>query len=263
MSHPQDGPALAELEDMARRAGAVLRERYGLRHTITHKGSVDLVTEADRRSEELILGAIRERYPSHSILSEERGDLPGEGDGCWFVDPLDGTLNYAHALPFFAVSIAYASGSRVRLGVIYDPLRDECFAAERGRGAWLNGQPIHVSAVSELRESLLVTGFPNEPSEIVAQNLRYYERFQRQTQGVRRLGSAALDLAYVACGRLDGFWEIRLNAWDVAAGGLLVEEAGGRATRLSGEPDYLRPPCSILAAGPALHAVMLSILSEE
>jgi myo-inositol-1(or 4)-monophosphatase len=256
-------PALSDLEAIARRAGTILRDGYGQRHIINHKGALDLVTEMDGRSEDLILGAIRQSFPTHAILSEESGELAGDGEHCWFIDPLDGTINYAHGMPFFSVSLAYAWRGETRLGVVYDPLREECFSAEAGRGAFLNGQPIHVSSTTALSDSLMVTGFPHDDGGGAPDNLINYGRFQSITQGVRRLGSAALDLVYVACGRLDGFWEVTIHAWDIAAGGLITREAGGLVTRMDGSPDYLTPPCSILAANPRLHSLMLAILLES
>jgi myo-inositol-1(or 4)-monophosphatase len=181
----------------------------------------------------------------------------------WYIDPLDGTVNYAHGVPFFAVSIGYAEGGLMRFGVVYEPLRDECFSAERGRGAWLNGLPIRVSGADELDRSLLVTGFPYDLRTHPENNLDNYARFARLSQGVRRLGSAALDLCSIASGRIDGYWEVRLNAWDLAAGGLIAQEAGATVTGLTGEPDWMEPPFSVLAANAPLHAQMLAVLQSK
>jgi myo-inositol-1(or 4)-monophosphatase len=253
-------PSLIELQTLARQAGKILSEGYGQEHTIQHKGATDLVTEIDHRSEDLIMEAIRKNYPSHSIVTEESGSLNGDPDHCWYIDPLDGTLNYAHGLPLFCVSLAYAYQKEVVLGVVYDPMRDECFSAERGKGAWLNGRPIHVSAISDLIHSLLATGFPYDQWDHPLNNLELFNRFSRRTQGVRRLGSAALDLCYVASGRLDGFWEISLKSWDIAAGGLLVQEAGGVVSQIFGEPHSLDTPVSVLAANPSLYPLMSNII---
>ncbi len=255
-------PTLNDLETLARLAGRILREGYGRRHQIDYKGVIDLVTEVDRQSEALLLSEIRHRFPGHRVVAEESGGLDGADGDLWFVDPLDGTVNYAHGVPIFTVSIAYAHQGKVRLGVVYDPMRDECFAAERGRGAWLNGEPIRVSPTDDLNRSLLVTGFPYDIRTNPQNNLDLFATFALRTHGVRRLGSAALDLCYVAAGRFDGYWEIRLNPWDVAAGGLIAEEAGAKVTNLGGEADYLSPPQSILAANPIIHAQILNVIQE-
>jgi len=255
-------PTLNDLQDLVKLAGEILRSGYGQEHQVNHKGRVDLVTEIDHLSEAALIAAIRSRFPTHHILAEESGSLTGgEGDDhFWYIDPLDGTVNYAHQVPLFTVSVAYAYRGQVQLGAIYDPMRDECYYGERGHGAWLNGCRLSVSHTTELVHSLLVTGFPYDTWESVENNLNHFARFTMRSQGVRRLGSAALDLCYVAAGRLDGFWEIRINSWDIAAGGLLVEEAGGIVTKIDGAPDYLSPPCSILAANPALYPQMLELL---
>jgi myo-inositol-1(or 4)-monophosphatase len=221
-------------------AGAVLRERLALDRIIDFKGAIDLVTDADRASEELIEAAISIRFPDHRFVGEETsflsGDTPaGSEQYSWLVDPLDGTTNYAHRYPHFAVSIALEHAGQVILGVVYDPMRDELFVAERGGGATLNGAPIAVSKIDSLERSLLGTGFPYAAEER-RENARVWNGFLALAQGVRRDGSAALNLCYVACGRLDGFWERPLNAWDLAAGSLLVEEAGGMVRGYHGTP---------------------------
>lgn len=253
-------PSLADLENLARQAGDVLRAAYEQEHHVDYKGAIDLVTEVDRRSEALILREIRRLFPGHRVLAEESGGVAGSDGYMWYVDPLDGTVNYAHGVPFFSVSIAYAQEGVTRLGVVYDPLRNELFAAERGAGAWLNGRPIRPSAVADLGKSLLVTGFPYNAWVTPDDNVGNFARFSKCTQGVRRLGSAALDLCYIAAGRLDGYWELTLHPWDVAAGGLIAEQAGARVTDLLGRPDYLSPPNAILAAAPGIHAAMLQVL---
>lgn len=247
---------------LAREAGAVLRERYGQAHTVEHKGPTDLVTEADHLSEALILNRIRERYPDHDILSEESGLQARSGGYRWIVDPLDGTTNFAHGLPLFSVSIALEVDGELATGAIYDPVADELFSAARGQGARLNGEPLRVSTVERLRDALLVTGFPydlwRDPAE---NNLGYFAAFAQKTQGVRRLGSAALDLAYVAAGRFDGYWELKINAWDIAAGALLVQEAGGQLSGLDGGP-FRVDGGRILATNGHLHPIMLQVLAE-
>jgi len=250
-------PALSDLERLARAAGRLLRNGYSKKHQVSYKGVIDPVTEVDRAVEDLLLSEINRHWPGSHILAEESGVTQGDPAHLWYVDPLDGTVNYAHHIPIFSVSIAYAHRGEVRLGVVYDPMRDEMFTAERGRGARLNGNPIHVSQASELRESLLVTGFPYDAWDSPQDNFANFVKLAKLTQGVRRLGSAALDLCYVAAGRFDGFWELALKPWDVAAGGLMAEEAGATVTNLRGDRDYLSPPQSIVAAAPALHPKIL------
>jgi myo-inositol-1(or 4)-monophosphatase len=229
---------------------------------VDYKGVIDLVTEVDHQSEAYLLGEVQRDFPEHHIFSEESGVIEGNDDDIWYIDPLDGTVNYAHHVPVFSVSIAYASHGVLKLGAVYDPLRDELFSAERGRGAHLNGKRMQVSAVTELRRSLLVTGFPYDTWDTPRDNFANFVRFAKLTQGVRRLGSAALDLSYVGAGRFDGFWELSLKPWDVAAGGLICEEAGARVTDIRGEADYLAAPLSILAASPGIHALMLEELQN-
>jgi myo-inositol-1(or 4)-monophosphatase len=255
-------PTLNDVTSIARRAGEILRQGYGHAHNVRHKGEIDLVTDTDHRSEELIVAAIREKFPSHRIITEESGTLSGEDDHCWYIDPLDGTMNFVHDLPLFTVSVAYASHHQLTLGAVVEPMRDECFSAQRGRGAWLNGQPLQVSSAQTLGESLLVTGFPYDMWQNSAEHLKYFGRFSTCSQGVRRLGSAALDLCYVAAGRLDGYWELSIKSYDIAAGALIAMEAGAVATRVDGTPDLLRPPCNILAANPTLHPLMLDVLRQ-
>ena len=256
-------PTLSDLERLARQAGQILRLGYEQEHQVNYKGAIDLVTEVDHQSEDLLLGQIQALFPGHQIVSEEIGLVPGRPGDQWYVDPLDGTVNYAHGIPIFSVSIAYAHDGIVSLGVIYDPMRDELFAAERGRGARLNGRILQVSKVTDLQRSLLVTGFPYDAWSTPLNNIENYGRFAKLTQGVRRLGSAALDLSYIAAGRFDGYWELSLKPWDVAAGGLIASEAGATVTTLQGQADYIAPPCSLLAAPPSLHAKMKAVLDEN
>ena len=256
-------PELNDLEHLARGAGEILRARFGQQLHITHKSTIDLVTDADHRSEAYLLGEIRHRFPGHKIVAEESGESAGADGQVWYIDPLDGTVNYAHGLPIFSVSIGFAAEGKMRLGVVYDPMRDECFSAQAGEGAWLNGEPLCVSQASGLDQGLLVTGFPYDIRTNPENNLNHYARFALRSQGVRRLGSAALDLCYVAAGRFDGYWEIRMNAWDIAAGGLIAEQAGARVTNLAGGEDYISPPQSILAANPHVHAQMLAVLNGQ
>ena len=256
-------PTRYDLESMARQAGEILRAGYGKHIQISHKGTIDLVTEIDRRSEQYLLGEINRRYPNHHIMSEESGEIPGEECCLWYIDPLDGTVNYAHQVPVFTVSIAYQQDGVLQLGVVYDPLRDELFSAERGKGATLNSEEISVSKTTLLDRSLLSTGFAYDIRTHPETNLDHFARFSLRCQGIRRLGSAALDLCYVACGRFEGFWELRLNAWDIAAGALIAEQAGALVTDIHGNPDYMAQPQSILAANPTLHDAMLHVLHDD
>lgn len=255
-------PTLSFLERLARQAGEVLHAGYQKEHKVDYKGVIDLVTEIDRQSEEYLLGEIQSHFPDHHILAEESGGSRGDRHQ-WYIDPLDGTVNYAHHIPIFCVSIAYASNGTLSLAAVYDPMRDEMFTAERGKGAHLNGRPLHVSDAVELQKSLLVTGFPYDAWDSEFDNFANFVHFAKRSQGVRRLGSAALDLAYVAAGRFDGFWELALSPWDVAAGGLICEEAGGRVTNVFGGDDYISPPQSILATTPGIHARMLEELEQN
>ena len=254
-------PTLSYVENLARQAGAILRAGYNTEHQVGYKGVIDLVTEVDHQSEKFLLGEIQKDFPGHHIFSEETGIIQGNDEDVWYVDPLDGTVNYAHHIPIFCVSIGYAAHGTVKLGAVYDPMRDEMFLAERGNGAFLNGQPLRVSSVAELQRSLLVTGFPYNAWNTPQDNFANFVKFGKLSQGVRRLGSAAIDLCYVAAGRFEGFWEMALNPWDVAAGGLIAEEAGARVTNVNGEPDYISPPQSVVASTPGIHTRMLEELN--
>ena len=253
-------PTLSDLERLARESGAILRAGYNQEHTVQHKGVIDLVTETDHASESFLIGEIQSQFPGSHILAEESGETSGSHEGLWHIDPLDGTVNYAHHIPVFCVSIAYALKGAVILGAVYDPLRDEMFTAERGKGAFLNGGKIQASATTELQQSLLVTGFPYDTWDTELDNFKYFERLAKKTQGVRRLGSAALDACYVGAGRFDGFWEFALRPWDIAAAGLIAEEAGARVTAVDGKPAYMTPPHSILAAAPGVYEKILEQL---
>ncbi len=255
-------PTLSFLETLARDAGKILRDGYNKDHQVQYKGVIDLVTEVDHQSEAYLLGKIQSGFPGHHIFTEESGVIQGNDEHVWYIDPLDGTVNYAHHVPIFSVSVAYAFRGALTLGVVYDPLRDELFSAERGKGAHLNGTPLRVSLTTELQKSLLVTGFPYDTWDTPQDNFANFVRLAKLTQGVRRLGSAALDLSYVAAGRFDGFWELSLKPWDVAAGGLICEEAGARVTNIYGGEDYLSSPLSILATTPGIHGLILAELHK-
>ncbi len=230
---------LPRIEIIAREAGALLMGHFARHVAIEYKGDADLVTVADRSSEKLIVQRLQELWPEHGIVGEEGTRSDTGADYRWLVDPLDGTTNFAHGYPVFCVSIALVrQDDEIEAGVLYDPTRDEMFAAERGHGATLNGKPIHVSKTATLAESLLGTGFPSHKRH-KNPNIHFYQQLTLRSHGVRRAGSAALDLANVASGRYDGFWEFNLNPWDTAAGVLLVQEAGGRVTRFDGSPFRL------------------------
>lgn len=246
--------------DAARAAGQMLRSEIRGARRIAYKGTpTNLVTEMDARAEALILERLRQAFPDDAILSEETGSHPGRSGRRWIIDPLDGTTNYAHGLPIFAVSIALEVERRVTVGVVYDPNMDELFSAERGAGAWVNDTRLVVSATPVLDEALLATGFPYNIRETRDTNLPEYEAFSLKSRAVRRLGSAVLYLSWLAAGRLDGYWELRVGAWDVAAGSLLVQEAGGRVTDLRGGPLDLDAP-SIVATNGRIHEAMLDVL---
>ena len=248
----------------ARDAGRVLAERFGRKIEIANKSEIDLVTESDLASERLIIDRIKTYYPRHAILAEESGasepvDRESGSDWRWIIDPLDGTTNYAHGYPCFCVSIGLECQGRMELGVVYDPLRDEMFSAERGQGAALNGRRIRVSATPTLASALLCTGFPYDVRER-SEFARHFANFIMSAQGVRRDGAAALDLAYVAAGRFDGFWEEGLKPWDVAAGGLIIEEAGGRVSNYANLPlNIFKPP--IMASNGLIHEEMMRVLA--
>lgn len=257
-------PTIEELIRLAKGAGKILKDGFGKQHEVKMKGVIDLVTEIDKQSEDYLIGRIHNMHPSDMITGEESGIHHSSGSANqWLVDPLDGTVNYAHGVPIFSVSIAYAKNGIVELGVVYDPMQDECFSAVRGKGAFRNDTPIHVSAVEEMVGAMLCTGFPYDVHTNEENNLNYFNSFVKTSQAVRRLGSAALDLCYVAAGRLDGFWELSLNAWDIAAGMLIVEEAGGVVTTMQGTPITLVPPFSIVASTPALHPMMMKTIEEN
>ena len=246
---------------IARDAGALLVQRLGSAK-VTTKGDINLVTEADIAAENLIIERIRSHYPQHGILAEESGEavlVSGKrSEWKWIIDPLDGTTNYAHGYPCFCVSIALEHAGELEVGVVYDPMRDEMFAAERGRGATLNDRKIHVSSVDELSQAMLCTGFPYNVRER-PDFAREFTNFTMIAQAVRRDGSAALDLAYVACGRFDGFWEDGLSPWDIAAGALLIAEARGRVTNFTDEPLDIYNE-QVLATNGLIHNSMMDML---
>jgi len=247
-------------EAAVREAGRYLRTNLGRTTETTYKGAVDLVTPFDLGAQEILVGRLSSAFPSHGFLAEEGLERSGTSDCRWIIDPLDGTTNFAHAFPVFCVAAALECAGRLALGFVYDPMRDEMFRAEAGRGAFLNGVPIRVSGVAELDRSLLATGFPYDVRLSPENNLDHWARLVVRAQAIRRCGSAAIDLACVACGRFDGFWELKLKPWDMAAGALLVTEAGGRVTDLASEPFELLSP-GIVATNGLIHPEVLEVLN--
>jgi myo-inositol-1(or 4)-monophosphatase len=245
----------------AKQAGEVLRAGFGAEHDITYKGEVDIVTEIDEQAEQVIREELLGTFPTYGMLAEEGGELESQEDAHWIVDPLDGTTNYAHGLPIFCVSIALERAGEVVLGVVHDPVREEIYVAERGSGATLNGEPIRVSDIDELIRALIVTGFPYDRAEI-PEALELFGRFAATTRGMRRLGSAALDLCYVASGRLDGYYERGIWPWDLAAGGVILEEAGGKLTNYRGDVLHLDGR-EIVASNGHLHPAMTRLMREN
>ncbi len=248
-------------QNLARQAGRLLAEKLNRHNQIYYKGTIDLVTEADKMSEELILGEISRRYPEHGILSEESAAKNEQASLRWIIDPLDGTTNYAHGFPFFCVSIALEQGGVVVLGAIYDPTRDDLFFASRARGAYLNGKKLHVSSEHDLSRSLLATGFPYDIRVSQDNNLNFFNAMAKKAQAIRRPGAAALDLAYLASGRIDGFWELKLKPWDTAAGSLLVTEAGGMISDMTGGAWHLDSP-NLLASNGLIQEQMMDVFAK-
>ncbi|OGF97728.1 MAG: hypothetical protein A2Z06_02230 [Candidatus Glassbacteria bacterium RBG_16_58_8] len=242
-------------------AGEAIRRKFGKRVEIDFKGAIDLVTEVDRRSEEIIVSALRKAFPRDDILAEEGGSRKGGGsDRIWLVDPLDGTTNFAHGYPFISISVALEAAGEIRYGVVYDPLRDEYFEAEKGEGSSLNGRPIRVSEADDLRACLFSTGFPYDIQEHPEGHMEPLVRILMASQGIRRDGSAALDLCYVACGRFDGFYERKLAPWDTAAGVRIGEEAGGKVTSFGGGAYSIHDK-EILATNGRIHEAAVKILT--
>lgn len=248
------------MEAFAREAGTLLMEKFKQRIGFTYKGDADLVTAADKASEKLITDRIRKEFPGHDLFGEEGTRTDTGSDYRWYIDPLDGTTNFAHGFPVFCISLALQFRDERVAGVVYDPTRDEMFAAEKGSGAFLNGQRMHVSKVDNLAECLTGTGFPSHKRH-KNPNIYFYHVITLRTHGVRRAGSAALDLASVASGRLDAFWEFNLNPWDTAAGVLLVQEAGGSVTRFDGSPWRLDSK-ETLATNGLVHANIMSVMAD-
>ncbi len=256
------GRLLAVAAEAALRAGAIQKERYGQAIRIDYKGEINLVTEVDHACEAAILEILRSRFPDHDIVTEE-SDLSRRGSRyVWYVDPLDGTTNFAHGYPCFCSSVGVARDGVVVAGAVYEPLKGELFTAERGSGAHVNGRRLEVSDASELLKSLLITGFPYDLREDLPGKLRLFNRLMGEARAIRRDGSAAVDLSYVAAGRVDGFWEEKLHPWDMAAGILMIEEAGGRVSRFDGTPVGLVED-EIVATNGRIHERMLTVLGSN
>jgi len=246
----------------ARKAGALLKDNLGRAGRIEFKGAIDLMTEMDKRSESIIVGEIKKSFPDHGILAEESAELVSRSGYRWIIDPLDGTTNYAHGFPWFCVSIAFEDKGDIVLGAVYNPMLDELFVAEAGKGAYLNNGKIKVSGIDSLDKSLLATGFPYDVRSSRKNNLDHFKRFAVKAQAIRRAGAAALDLSYVGCGRFDGFWEMKLHPWDVAAAWLIVREAGGEVTDFKGGPfSICGKEC--LASNRLIHKQMIDVLSKQ
>jgi len=260
----KDQPAsdtLKSIELIARQAGAILRDGFGNARHIQQKGVIDLITEFDKRSEEIILSAIHRDFPDHGILAEESGRKESSSEYLWVIDPLDGTTNFAHGIPHFSVTLALYKNNSSVLGVTYDPLHDEMFSAEAGQGTKLNNHPIHVSPRADLGQAEISTGFPYDLRTNSRNNLEQFTQFQLRTRAVRHPASAALDCAWTAMGRLDGYWEFGFQPWDIGAGVLLVREAGGQVTSTSGD-DYLLFNDALLVSNGLLHDQLLRVLRE-
>lgn len=256
MSSNRPADLISPMQSIAREAGSLLMDFFRQPVKIEYKGEADLVTVADRNSEALILQRIRQEFPGHDVMGEEGGRIESGSDYKWYVDPLDGTTNFAHGFPVFCVSLAVEHRGQRVAGAVFDPTRDEMFTAELGSGAQLNGETIRVSATSRLSDCLVATGFPSQKRH-KNPNIHFYHQITLKTHGVRRAGSAALDLCCVASGRFDGFWEFKLNPWDTAAGVLIVEEAGGRVTDFSGGPFQLASR-ETLASNGLVHDALLA-----
>ncbi len=240
----------------------MLKDYYGKEHRIEHKGKLDLVTDVDHRSEETLVEFLSNECPDYGILTEERAEIRSSSGCRWILDPLDGTTNYAHGYPFFSVSLALEQNGTIVWGGVYDPLRDELFSAQQTMGARLNEQPIAVSRAEGLGSALLCTGFPYDVHDSDDNNILNFQRFLKKARAVRRDGSAALDLCYVACGRFDGFWEMKLKPWDIAAGWLIVQQAGGRLSGFDGTAsDPFRH--DIVASNSSIHDSMLAVLAAQ
>lgn len=257
---------LDKIIKISREAGEIIREGFGEKLTLEYKTNVtDYATNIDKASEELIINFIRKEFPTHNILAEESGRSDGSSDFTWVVDPLDGTMNFAHGLPIFSVSIGVMKNDEIIAGVVYDVMTDTVYSSEKGSGAFANDKKLSVSDTTDLGKSLLVTGFPYDIKDNPKNAIGKFGDLLKAASGVRRLGSAAIDCCYIASGSLDGFWEVRLNAWDICAGHLIIKEAGGRVTNFSDqEIDYKKyNEIELLATNGKIHDKMMEVLNEK
>ncbi|MBI5327923.1 MAG: inositol monophosphatase [Deltaproteobacteria bacterium] len=246
----------------AKKTGLLLKKNIGKAHHIEFKGAIDIVTEMDKRAEELIIKIIKHEFPEHGILTEESPEQKTDSEYRWIIDPLDGTTNYSHGFPVFCVSIALEKRGEIILGVVYNPMLNELFTARIGQGAYLNNKKIKISNIGELSRSLLATGFPYDVRTSPQNNITHFANFAVRAQAIRRAGSAALDMCYVACGRFDGFWELKLKPWDTAAATLIIKEAGGTATDFGGKPFSLYTG-ETLASNGLIHNEMIKVLQGK
>lgn len=247
--------------EIAREAGELQIERLSQVRTIEYKGKFNIVTEVDKACEKLICDFLKEKFPSHDFLAEEGTDIKTNSEWLWIIDPLDGTVNYAHAYPLFSVSIALLHKGQVVVGVVYEPNRDELFVAERGGGAVMNDKPIRVSKIKDIYSSMLSTGFAYNVTEIDRNNVNHFHQFIRECHAIRRDGVASVDMCYVACGRYDGFWELFLKPWDIAAASLIIEEAGGKLSMFDGSPLNIFGD-EIVANNGIIHEEMIRLLKQ-
>jgi myo-inositol-1(or 4)-monophosphatase len=248
--------------DLAFESGKIQKDHFDKIHTIRHKGEIDIVTEVDMKCQERIMEMIGNRYPKDLIISEEKENVFHGTGNRWIIDPVDGTTNYAHGYPFFCTSIAYEHNGKITCGVVYNPIFDELFCARTGSGSYLNGNPLRVSDVDHMRQALLVTGFPYDVSTNPENNIDHFVAFLHKAQAVRRDGSAALNLCYVAAGRFDGYWELKLNPWDTAAGALIAQEAGGKVTAFDGTPFDIYKG-RVVASNGIIHDEILRTLNGQ
>jgi myo-inositol-1(or 4)-monophosphatase len=247
---------------LAFESGRIQKKRYQETHSIYHKGEINIVTDVDLECQERIMTLIARDFPNDHVISEEKDNILEDSRNRWIIDPIDGTTNYAHGYPFFCTSIAYESKGKITCGVVYNPIFDELFFAHRGKGAYLNGRRLNVSTTQDMKQALLVTGFPYDLNTSNRNNIDHFVAFLYKAQAIRRDGSAALNLSYVAAGRFDGFWELKLNPWDTAAGVLILAEAGGLVTDFEGEPFDIYKG-QIVASNGLIHTAMLEVLGQN
>lgn len=261
MTTPQ--PTLPQVIQWAKEAGAIARAGFDREHTVHMKGALDLATEIDHACERALMDHIHSEFPSHAIVAEESGESAGDPEHCWYIDPLDGTLNYNHRLPIYAVSIAYAHKGKMELGVVYVPALDECFSAQAGKGAWLNAAPIHVSSCASLQKAMFTAGMPSWDETKLDRSLAIVRRLNLNSQGIRRLGSVAVALCSLACGRIDGHVDLSSTPWDIAASTLIIQEAGGLLISFEGDPQYFKPPYSLIAVTPGISEALRGLLIKN